>query len=157
MEEPSRIPALERLDALVGKWTMEAAPPGGAPWPGEAWVSFEWLEGQRFLIQRWTVDMTEAPDGIAIIGAGDDPDSFRQHYFDSRGVHRIYEMTLSDGVWKLWRDAPEPFPQRYIGTFSDDGKIVAGRWEKAEDGSDWDTDFDLTYRRVGRLEGRVRR
>jgi hypothetical protein len=27
--------------------------------------------------------------GIAIIGAADEPESFRQHYFDSRGVHRI--------------------------------------------------------------------
>jgi hypothetical protein len=30
-----------------------------------------------------------------------------------------------------------------------DGKTIVGRWEKAEDGSTWDTDFDLTYRRVG--------
>jgi hypothetical protein len=26
-----------------------------------------------------------------------------------------------------------------------DGKTIAGRWEKAEDGSNWETDFDLTY------------
>ena len=28
---------------------------------------FEWLPGERFLIQRWEVPMPEAPDGIAII------------------------------------------------------------------------------------------
>jgi hypothetical protein len=110
-------------------------------------VSFEWLEGRTFLIERWRIDLPEAPDGIAIIGAGDQPETFRQHYFDSGGVHRIYEMTLDDGVWKLWRSAPDPFPQRYTGTFSDDGKTIAGRWEKAEDGSNWETDFDLTYTR----------
>jgi hypothetical protein len=91
----------------------------------------------------------EFPDGIAIIGAADEPESFRQYYFDSRGVHRIYEVTLADGVWMLWRDAPDPFPQRYTGTFSDEGKTITGRWEKAEDGSTWETDFDLSYRRVG--------
>jgi len=32
-------------------------------------VSFEWLEGRTFLIERWTVDLPEFPDGIAIIGA----------------------------------------------------------------------------------------
>ena len=150
---------LEPLDVLVGEWTMEATPPGGEPWPGEARVTFEWLEGRKFLIQRWRVEMPEAPDGVAIIGAADAPaaaedvpegtsERFRQHYFDSRGVHRIYEMTLTDGEWKLWRDAPDPFPQRFTGTLSDDGKTIAGRWEKAEDGDNWETDFDLTYRKV---------
>ena len=57
-------------------------------------------------------------------------------------------MTLAAGVWKLWRDAPDPFPQRFSGSFSTDGKTIAGRWEKAEDGSNWETDFDLTYRRA---------
>jgi hypothetical protein len=148
VEQSGRNPALERLDGLVGQWTIEAAPPGGPPWPGEGRVTIEWLEGRTFLIERWTVDLPEAPDGIAIIGAGDEPETFRQHYFDSRGVHRIYEMTLGDGVWRLWRDAPDPFPQRFSGTFDDDGTTIAGRWEKAEDGSNWETDFELTYRKM---------
>jgi hypothetical protein len=46
------------------------------------------------------------------------------------------------------RDAPDPFPQRYTGTFGDDGKAIAGRCEKAEDGSNWETDFDLTYTKM---------
>jgi hypothetical protein len=140
--------ALDRLDVLVGTWSLEAGPPGGPPWPGEASMAFEWLEGHTFLIQRWTIEMPEAPDGIAIIGAGDEPGAFRQHYFDSRGVHRVYEMTLEDGTWKLWRDATNPFPQRFAGTFSDDGNRITARWEKAEDGETWTIDFDMTYRRV---------
>ena len=148
MEHAGRDAPLDRLDALIGEWTMEAAPPGGPHWPGDACVRFEWLEGRTFVIERWTVDLPEAPDGIAIIGAGDEPGSFRQHYFDSRGVARIYEMTLRDGIWRLWRDAPDPFPQRFSATFSEDGATIKGRWEKAEDGSTWGTDFDLTYRRV---------
>jgi hypothetical protein len=148
MEQRAGNPAVERLDAFIGGWSLEAGPPGGPSWPGEGRVTFEWLEGRAFLIERWTIDLPEAPDGIAIIGAGDKPGTFRQHYFDSRGVHRIYEMTLDDGLWKLWRDAPDPFPQRYTGTFSDDGNTIAGRWEKAEHGSNWETDFDLTYTKV---------
>jgi len=146
---PDRSPALERLDVLVGEWAIEAGPPGGPPWPGEARARFEWLEGRTFLVQRWHVDLPEAPDGIALIGLGTEPESFRQWYFDSRGVHRIYEMTLADGVWRLWRDAPDPFPQRFTGTLVDDGDVIVSRWEKALDGSTWETDFDLTYRRRG--------
>jgi hypothetical protein len=157
MEQTKRNPALDRLEALRGEWSMAAGPPGGAPWPGEARASFEWLEGRTWLIQRWSVDLPEAPDGIAIIGPADAPasgeetasgEAFQQHYFDSRGVHRVYEMTLEDGEWKLWRDGP-PFDQRFTGTLSEDGKTIAGRWEIREKGSDWRADLDLTYTRIG--------
>jgi hypothetical protein len=144
-----RDPVLAPLDALVGQWTMHARPSGDAPWlPGEGRVGFEWLDGERFLIQRWSVEVPEAPDGIAIIGVGEWPGSLRQHYFDSRGVHRIYEMSLVDGVWELWRDVADPFPQRFLGRFSEDGATIAGRWEKLQ-GDAWETDFELGYRRAG--------
>jgi hypothetical protein len=42
----------------------------------------------------------------------------------------------------------EPFSQRFTGTFSEDGNTITGRWEIAEDGADFTTDFDLIYRRV---------
>ncbi|MGH2992653.1 MAG: hypothetical protein ACRDL1_03860 [Solirubrobacterales bacterium] len=29
---------------------------------------FEWLPGERFLVQHWEVPHPDAPDGIAIIG-----------------------------------------------------------------------------------------
>ncbi len=128
---------------------MEAVPPGGPPWPGEGRVSFEWLEGRAFLIERWHVDLPEAPDGIAIIGAGEREEELRQHYFDSRGVHRVYEMTFDGKTWRMWRDATNPFPQRFNATIGDDGRTITGRWEKAEDGETWAVDFDLTYSRVG--------
>jgi hypothetical protein len=44
-----------------------------------------------------------------------------QHYFDSRGVARLYEMTFSGGVWNLLRNSsdftPLEFSQRFSGTF----------------------------------------
>jgi hypothetical protein len=58
-------------------------------------------------------------------------------------------MSFEDGVWKLWRDEPDlspiDFSQRFTGTFSDDGKSIAGRWEINHDGKTWEHDFDLTY------------
>lgn len=146
MEQRSGDLALEPLDALVGEWALKAGPPGGEPWPGEGRVTFEWLSERTFLIERWVVP--DAFDGIAIIGAGDEPGTLRRHYFDARGEHRIYEMTLRDGVWKQWRDAPDPFPQRFTGTFDDDGTTITSRWEKAADGSNWEADIDVTYRKV---------
>jgi hypothetical protein len=110
-------------------------------------VVFEWLPGEQFLVQRWEVPHPDVPDGIAIIGFDSERRVFLQHYFDSRGVARVYEMSLGDGVWRLWRNAPG-FSQRFSGTFSEDGNTIEGRWEASTDGSTWEHDFDLMYTRV---------
>ena len=153
MAQHSENPAIERLGVLVGEWSILAEFEGVPPADVGARVVFEWMSGGRFLIQRWEVPVPEAPDGVAIIGA--DPDSeggFLQHYFDSRGVARVYKMTLGDGIWKLWRDSadfsPLDFAQRYSGTFGDDGTTIAGAWEICHDGTTWEHDFDLTYTRA---------
>jgi hypothetical protein len=39
------------------------------------------------------------------------------------------------------------FSQRYVGTFSDDGRTIEGTWEISHDGTTWEKDFDLTYRK----------
>jgi hypothetical protein len=142
--------SLHALEPLVGEWSMVPTFKGMPPAEAGAPVSFGWLPGGQFLIQRWEVPVPEAPDGIAIIGT--DPESqgaYLQHYFDSRGVARVYKMTLDDGVWKLWREEPDfsplDFSQRYTGTFGNDGKTIAGAWEICRDGKTWEHDFDLTY------------
>lgn len=146
MNEFTNTVARERLGALVGEWTMQAGPPGGPPWPGGGRVSFEWLEGAPLLIARSHVDVPEAPDSLAVIGCDAISGTYRQLYTDERDVQRVYEMSLTGGVWKLWRDG-QPFSQRFTGTFSADGTTIAGRWEVEEEG-EWRTDFDLTYTKV---------
>ena len=147
MDQPTAEDALKRLEPLIGEWTMEASPPEGPPWPGGGRVSFEWMEGDQLLIQRWSVDMPEAPNGIAVIGCDAANDRYYQLYSDERGVCRVYEMSIGDGEWKMWREG-EPFAQRFQATFVDDGDTISGRWEIAEDGTGFNTDFDLTYRKV---------
>jgi hypothetical protein len=131
---------MHALQPLVGEWTIEVPFASGS-----GSLTFQWLEGEQFLIQRWAIPAPEAPDGIAIIGA--DGDAYVQHYFDSRGVHRTYGLSLEHGVLRLWRDG-EDFSQRYRGTVSNDGARIDGAWEIAEDGVTWKHDFDITYRRV---------
>ncbi len=146
--------AIKRLDPFIGEWSLEAdipqAPPAGSD--ARARAVFEWMPGERFLVQRWEVPQPAAPDGIAIIGFDSGREIYLQHYFDSRGVARVYEMSFSDGVWKLWRESPDfsplDFRQRFDGTFSEDGRTIAGRWEISPDGSSWEHDFDLTYTKV---------
>jgi hypothetical protein len=38
--------------------------------------------------------------------------------------------------------------QRFTATISDDGNTITGRWEIAEDFTNYTTDFDVVFRRV---------
>ena len=141
---------LQALEPLVGEWRMTAVFQGMEPVDAGARVVFEWMPGKRFLIQRWEVPIPEAPDGIALIGA--DPANeggYLQHYFDERGVARVYKMTLADRVWTLSREegdfSPLDFAQRFTGTFSADGMTIDGAWEIRHPGKPWEHDFGLTY------------
>jgi hypothetical protein len=140
-------PVLKRLDALAGEWKVEAAFASNPPGVVDGGTTFEWLEGGFFLMQRSHAEGSGIPRAHIIMGGDDTTGAYSMLYSDSRGVFRLYQMTLSDGVWKLWRDAPG-FSQRFEGKFSEDGRIITAYSEKSSDGVNWEHDFDLTYTKV---------
>lgn len=146
MDQPTAKDALRELEPLVGEWSMTASGADGEPWPGEGRVVFAWHESGAHLVQRASVDHPAAPDNISVIGCDGANGTYYQLYSDERGVCRVYEMSIGDGVWRLWRTGP-PFDQRFTATFSDDMNTITGRWEIAEDG-DLVPDFDLVLRRI---------
>src|SRR5436190_20437038 len=114
--------ALGRLEALVGEWelTVDLPHPSGQG-DDSAGCTFGWLKGRNLLIQRTHVPDTDVPDSICVIGpAPDIPGRFLQHYFDSRGVIRLYAMLFAGRELELLRDkadfSPLDFYQRYRGT-----------------------------------------
>src|SRR5438034_21202 len=100
MQKDTRHPALGHLDVLVGEWETEATHSllPGAVIHGRA--TFEWLEGGHFLIWRAQNDHPAVPNAIALLGGGpsggeastDVDGGLAMHYFDSRGVVRVYQM-----------------------------------------------------------------
>ena len=146
IDQPTAEQALKELEVLVGEWSQQATPPGSEPWPGEAKATFEWLEGDQLVLERSTVEMPEAPDSLCVIGCDAANGTYYQLYTDDRNVCRVYEMSISNGEWRLWREG-EPFAQRFSATISDDGNRIDGRWE-FDEGDGWKTDFDLVYTRV---------
>lgn len=143
----------EALAPLIGEWRIAMVLPGVELPDVDARVTFEWMGDGAFVLERWTVPIPEAPDGLALLGWDDGRGTFLQHYFDERGVARVYEMSLEGGVWKLERTKPDfsplDFSQRFVGTFADDGGRIDGTWELAHDHATWEKDFDLIYSRLG--------
>jgi hypothetical protein len=144
------------LGRLLGSWATEATHPffPGLIIRGTADVS--WLEGEHFLIHRARTDHPDFPDSIWIMGHVDQdrvgPDSdggshLCANYFDSRGVHRVYEMDMDGTAWRWWRDAPG-FSQRFVGRFADGGNTIVGTSELCRDDVTWAADLAITYRRA---------
>ena len=150
MQSPIPHPELQGWQRFVGRWVTQATHPllPGTAVRGQA--TFEWLDGRRFLILRWRYDHPEIPDAIAIIGVTDG--QLSMHYFDHRGVYRVYSVSLEEDQWRFWRDAPG-FSQRFTGVLSDDGDAITGQGQLSLDKSGWKDDLAITYRRSPPLSG----
>ena len=148
---PQPNPALKPLEALVGDWEMELSNASFLPRPSDrvkgGLVSFAWVQDGAFLAMRMGDKPSVPPQALWLIGRDESISNYTELYYDARSVSRVYEMSFSEGVWKMWREAPG-FWQRYEGRVSKDGKIITAHWEKSNDGTSWEHDFDITYARV---------
>jgi hypothetical protein len=153
--------SLKRLNRLVGTWSTQATHPAMPGVVVHGTVVIEWLEGERFLIHRARTDHRDFPDSISVIGItdrdrvddqsgnvapADTASRLRMHYFDSRGVFRVYEVGVDEEAWRCWRTAPG-FSQRFAGSFADEGNTISGIWQVCEDDAHWADDLRITYRR----------
>lgn len=143
-------PALKSLEVLVGKWEMELSNASFLPRATDTVkgsVSFAWAQDGAFLLMRMGDEPAGPPTAVWLISRDESAPEYTVFYYDSRSVSRVYGMSFSEGVWKMWRNAPG-FCQRYEGTVSKDGKTIAARWERSTDGTTWEHDFDVTYTKV---------
>ncbi len=142
--------ALKSLEVLVGRWEMELSNASFLPHPTDivnGQVSFEWVQDGAFLLMRMGDKASSPPAALWLNSRDESAPDYMVFYYDSRSVSRVYGMSFLEGVWKMWRNAPG-FCQRYEGMVSEDGKTVAGRWEKSSDGARWEHDFDVRYTKV---------
>jgi hypothetical protein len=109
-------------------------------------VNFEWIEEGALLVMRQSEQSGQPPSARWAVGRDESGADYKVLYSDSRGVSRVYEMSFSEGLWRLWRTTPE-FSQRFEGRVSPDGKTITSHWEKSFDGTTWEHDFDITYSR----------
>lgn len=147
---------LRGLDVLLGEWDIEATHPMVPGVIVRGTTTFEWMDGRRFVLMKTWNDHPDFPNSTSVIGdvsmdrvddKHEGPDrSLRMFYFDSRGVHRVYDFQVTAETWTWWRDS-EGFSQRFIGTFEDGGDRIVSRGEMCRDGETWEPDLQVIYHR----------
>ena len=141
-----RHPSLAPFEALIGTWDTEATHPlfEGGDRVVTGWATYEWLFDGRYVLLRSHNDHELFPDGHCVIGPPEDGDGLVLEYFDSRGVRRTYGVSLEDGVYRWWRDAPG-FDQRITATLHPDEFVMLA--ELAEEPGAWRDDLRAVHRR----------
>jgi hypothetical protein len=149
---------MEEFEPLIGEWHGEGEFPVEPPMKLSAEAKIERLG--EFIVFSSKGEPTDVPDSVSIIGGAPAGEPQPMHYFDSRGVKRLYMTALEGSTWKVWRAPGEDwngphgpgFNQRFIGEMSADRKTIEGRWERGmgDAGDEWELDFPMTYVRKPR-------
>ena len=144
---------MKDFELLLGEWHGAGAIPIDPPMNVSVDATVERLG--EFIVFRSAGEPADVPDSVSIIGGAPDGEPQPMHDFDSRGVQRLFLMTLEGSIWTIWRapgedwDGPDGpgFNQRFIGEISADGRTIEGRWERGMGaaGDAWELDFPLTY------------
>jgi hypothetical protein len=129
------------LDRLLGTWSFTMRH-SATTQPVSGQQRYERVLDGAFVILHWTYDHPDFPDAIALL------DERTCHYFDVRGITRVFDVTVDDTRWALSR-AGEDFWQRsetrFVGT-----EAMAGVGENSYDGgATWQHDYSIQYVRVG--------
>ena len=144
------------FEVLIGTWHGEGELPMEPPLEMSVEATIRRLG--EFIVFSSMGEPAELPDSISIIGGAPDGEPQPMHYFDSRGVKRLFMTTVAGSTWTIWRAPGEDwngpdgpgFDQRFIGEISADGNTIAGRWERGlgDAGDAWEIDFPMTYVRT---------
>ena len=125
-ERPKPNSDLNCLQKLVGTWKQS----GGVN--GE--ISYEWMEGGFFLVQRVDLEQYGQPiKGVEIIGHlqpfGEEPSNeIRSRFYSSLdGMTLDYVYEVEGNTLTIW-GGEKGSPAYFKGQFSDDGDTLSGSW-----------------------------
>ena len=143
------VPALRPLAPFVGRWkvTLRWGPEtyklARGPREFETSAKFHWISGGQFLLgslrigfpTRWIFAGNDATHEFTVVAS------------DSRGVARVYAMSLKSRRWKM-SGAAAAFQQRAEGQFNGSKKMVVRFDRSMDDGRTWIRDADAVFTRV---------
>ena len=130
----------------MGEWNTTGTHPAVPDTTLRGRASFAWQDGGAFLVWRSQLDDARFPDGIAIFGSDDGPDTIFLSYFDERGISRKYDVTVDDDGFTMRRTDPK-FSQRMTFKIEADGNRIVSKGEMSRDGGNWEGDLSLIFER----------
>jgi len=131
---------MSALDQLLGTWEFSMQHSAMSE-PVTGRQRYERVLNGAFVLQHWTYDHPDFPDAMALLS--DD----RCHYFDVRGIVRIFDLEFHDGGWSMIH-LDEDFSQRYTARFRGPD-VMDSTGERSDDaGVTWRHDFTMTYQRI---------
>lgn len=114
--------ALRQLDRLVGTWEVS-----GSFFQGT--ISFEWMEGGFFLVQRVDGRAGERTiRGVEYIGYDEDTQTLRSHYMDIHGATFTYTWAVDGDAIRIWF-GDQGSDNFFEGRFCEDGRSYSGSWQ----------------------------
>ena len=129
------------LDRLLGTWDLTMHHRTVAE-PVTGRQHYERVLDGAFVQLTWTYDHPDFPDALALLT------ETTMHYFDVRGVVRVFDVAFTDDGWSMVKHDPEfaqRFTARYVGT---DAIETTGDYSE-DQGTTWQQDFTMSLRRAG--------
>ncbi len=142
--------ALHKLNVFIGKWNIEGKQYEG-PFGPAAKIStvetWEWLPGELFLIHRLKGNVGEQEIAcIEVIGYDEKSNYYTIHSFYNDGKTNQWQSREDNGTWTLTGNSQaegKPIKVRSTTLFSNDNKSITVKWEKSNDGLEWETFWDI--------------
>ena len=128
------------LERLLGSWdiTMHHS---AMTEPVRGRQHYERVLDGAYVRLDWTYDHPDFPDALALLSEEE------MHYFDVRGVTRVFDVELSESGWSMVRLDPG-FSQRYTALFRGADAMEANGDRSEDGGRTWQPDFTMTWVRA---------
>jgi hypothetical protein len=129
------------LDRLLGTWDFTVHHAAMAE-PVTGRQRYERALEGAYVLLTWTYDHPEFPDAMALLS----PETM--HYFDVRGITRVFHLRFDQAGWSMVNLDPE-FSQRITARFTGpDAMDMEGEVSK-DRGATWQHDLTMRSTRVG--------
>ena len=151
----STTPELNKLNVFIGKWNIEGNQYEGPFGPTAKITTVEtceWLPGGLFLIHRLTGNVGEQKIAcIEVIGYDEKTKSYPTHSFYNDGKTNEWQSREDNGTWTLTGNSQadgKPIKVRSTTIFSNNNNSITVKWEKSNDGLEWETFWDINATKV---------
>ena len=128
------------LDRLIGSWNISMLHVAMTE-PVHGRQVYEQVLDDAFIMLRWTYEHPDFPDAIALLDAN------KVHYFDVRGVTRVFDFHVDGVGWTMIR-RDEDFWQRSSARFISPDEMQGVGENSYDAGVTWQHDFQMSYVRV---------